>query len=347
MSTRPKRKSPGSGSKAASKPAAPARKARKTGKKKGKKGQDTAKATTLFLRRIAPATAGDPSSTATYEAITEARRMEIDQSTRLAKRQAKAAAKQAKNEPANKAKCLSFMAAKRADEAPTDRSSLVRPLRQKASIAAVDTAAAAVGDFVDVVADLSPGMWRFGGKGIVRYVHGVGGGTTIDVQDVTDGRWSMGVPITAFTVLPPAEDYKLERRRAKPSGFSFVPPLLSVPPAPRLQGSLKDELLYAHRYRRTRGWRRRDLFGDGATAKRLTIEEKRACVTDYRELAAMLLVMKQLPEQQRYKGAVLKRDAGGTYAKVDRAGALTCDYLLTHAWGVGKNSGKTFPTQAR
>ena len=235
MSTRPKRKFPDAGPKSSSKPAVPARKARRTGRKKGK-DQDTAKATTLILRRIAPSTTGDPASTATYEAITEAKRIEIDKAARLAQRQAKAAAKRAKNEPANKAKCMAHMTAKRADEAPTDRSKLVRPLRQKVSIAAADTAAAAVGDFVDVDHDLSPGNRRFGGKGIVLAVHGVGGSTTIDVEAVNGvdmGRWWMGVPITAFTVLPPIQDYKLERRRAKPSGFSFEPPLLSVPPAPR------------------------------------------------------------------------------------------------------------------
>jgi len=268
---------------------------------------------------------------------------------RAAATAARRAAKQAKDEPANRAKCLSFMEAKRAKEAPTDRSSLVRPLRRKGSIAASDTAAAAVGDFVDVVADLSPGMWRFGGLGFVRFVHGVGGETTIDVEarnGPDEGKWWMGVPITDFTVLPPPEDHKLERRRAKPTGFSFAPPLLSVPPEPRLQGSLKDELVHGHRYSRRAGWRRRDLFGDDATG-RLTIEEKRACVADHRELSALLVEMKKLPEQQRDKGAVLKRDGGGTFAKVDRAGALTCSYLLTHAWGVGKNSGKTFPKQAR
>ncbi len=92
----------------------------------------------LFLRRTAPAKAGDPTSNAKYEAITEAKRIEIEKAARAAKQAARRAAKQAEAEPANKAKCLSFMEAKRADEAPTDRSSLVRPLRQKASIAAAD-----------------------------------------------------------------------------------------------------------------------------------------------------------------------------------------------------------------
>ena len=232
--------------------------------------------------------------------------------------------------------------------APTSLKKMVVPLKYKATTSSRN-AAAAVHDHVDVCEDLSSGMWRFGGRGRVVAVHGTGGATVIDVVALNGadmGKMWYGVPIMDFTVLPPVEDYQLERRQAKPKGFSFENMLLSVPAAPRMQGSLKEELKYGWRYGRCAGWRRCDLHGKEATG-RLTYDEKKSFMADYRELMAMLGEMMNQSASVRDKALVKKRDEGGTFAVVDRAGPLTNLYLTTVAWGIGKNSGKTIGAKAR
>ena len=321
------------------------KKCKKTKTKKGKMPDTVIHI--LALRTPAKPGSGEAAST-TYEALLPARFREISKAAALARRRAKAAQKKAAAEPKNKARCMAALKQRQQGNAPTDRQTMVVPLKKKATTSS-QNAAAAVNDHVDVCEDLSSGMWRFGGRGRVVAVHGTGGATVIDVVSLNGadmGKMWYGVPIMDFTVLPPVEDYRLERRRAKPQGFSFANPLLSVPPAPRMQGSLKEELKYGWRYGRAMGWRRCDLHGNDATG-RLTEDEKHTFMADYRELMAMTAEMMKQSAGVRDKAMVKKRDQGGTFAALDRAGPLTNLYLTTVAWGIGKNSGKTIAAKAR
>lgn len=301
----------------------------------------------LALRTPAKAGSGEAASTK-YQALLPAQFAQINKAAALAKRRANAAQKKADAEPKNKALCMEALKQRQQGNAPTTRLKMVVPLKKKATTSSLN-AAAVLGDHVDVYPNLTAHMWRFGGRGKVVAVHGTGGATLIDVVALNGpdmGKTWYGVPIMDFTVLPPVEDYQLERRQAKPQRFSFANMLLSVPAAPRMQGSLKEELKYGWRYGRCVGWRRHDLHGDDANG-RLTEDEKHTFMADYRELMAMTAEMMKQSAGVRDKAMVKKRDQGGTFAALDRAGRLTNLYLTTIAWGIGKNSGKTIAAKAR
>lgn len=345
-----KRKPRSSKPKAAAKASSSSKPAKKKAKKAKKKKASQPDTLINLIAMPTPAKAGGGGAAAstTYKVLTPEQLVQIKRAAATSKRRANAAKKKADTEPANKARCMEALKKRQQGNAPTSLKKMVVPLKKKATTSSRN-AAAAVHDHVDVCEDLSSGMWRFGGRGRVVAVHGTGGATVIDVvalNGVDMGKMWYGVPIMDFTVLPPVEDYQLERRQAKPKGFSFENMLLSVPAAPRMQGSLKEELKYGWRYGRCAGWRRCDLHGKEATG-RLTYDEKKSFMADYRELMAMLGEMMNQSASVRDKALVKKRDEGGTFAVVDRAGPLTNLYLTTVAWGIGKNSGKTIGAKAR
>lgn len=199
-----------------------------------------------------------------------------------------------------------------------------------------------VGAFVQVAAALGiPGRARYGGKGYVVGVSGYGGATLVTVEYVPGSvqRSESDIEIGRLTELEspfltsPTRKRK-SRDRLDPSPCPPTPP---CSPKRKLE-VLADILDDGFRLRKSSGWRRRELAGKNMKQKRMTHDEQRLLLEDYRELMATIMVEQKFGvNSQRHNK---RRKMDGRFAKKAknqrRINPQTVAYLL-EAWGLSKN----------
>ena len=280
-----------------------------------------------------------------YKALEAKRAKEMKNAAAQRRRQAKQAAQRAKEEASNFDKCQNKMKERWNDRAPTTMEGLTNAM-PKPTCGIIMKPAVAQGAFVQFQRNCAPGLYRFGGYGHAESVEGVGGQTAVDIRvgagGVDEGTLHKGVPLSELTVLPAAEDYKMQERKCKPKRFSFVDSPLSLPPdvVCAARTTLKDSLLHGHRYNMAIGFRRIEVMGQSVNLNaRLTLMEKVACYSDIKELKMVRTLGGTVTYAQ---GQKTKRGKGGMFEATSRSGALTMRFLLETGWGVSVNSGPRF-----
>lgn len=172
-----------------------------------------------------------------------------------------------------------------------------------------------VGAYVEVEAALGiHGPARYGGKGYVVAVAGYGGATSVTVKyTLSAQRREAGIEIGRVTELESPLSATPVRKR---KGRDYLDPS----PATTMRSSSSSTLettstnignILDEGYRRHRkaGWRRHDLAVNGVTSSRLTADEQRLLLEDYRELMAAIRAEENLGVISRLHD---KRRSGGS-----------------------------------
>ena len=244
----------------------------------------------------------------------------------------------AATEAARIAKCLQHETKVMKAAAPTATNVITKPAAPKHK--AAQKPAFAVGEYVQVEADLSPYQYCFGGRGVITAIEGQGEDVLVDV-DLATGSKANGVPPSRLTKLkidtpPPQRACKYAApAAAQPSPKPPVPPLI-------------DSMRHGAQHNQRKGFRRLQVLGAGSMDRPLTTSDYLIIGAEYRGLEAAKKVYAETSGVDVSSiGRTEKAKRSGKFKKGRRKWASPFSKMFfAHAWGISRGRIDTY-AQAR
>jgi hypothetical protein len=239
-----------------------------------------------------------------------------------AKKAAAKAQRRAETEFDDRLKCAELEQKKRHVEAYASDLSTECP-QKRSLFDSSTTLLLTCGAFVLIQQDLSPGMCSYGGEGWVTEVSGYGASTkaTVKYLENEPGCIEANIPLRRITTINTlfVNNDSNKRRRV-----TVTPPKVTVPERPH---SLKEALEDAHRRRRQKGWRSKDL----GLAKANRIDRRKVIVHDITEFKGLRSNLEKQQNTNRESSGQFGMAKSRKSDKISKSGPLTIQFLAD-AW---------------